>query len=326
MRIVGGVFLGLFLFLLWSWATLAIYYSNLPSLSLRAIAAGAFGLGSLGAFLWFPNRWRTIRYFLSAFLLVLVWWSLIPASNDRDWRPEVAVLAHATFDGDVVTVHNIRNFDYSTRDDFTIQYYDKTYDLATLQSVDFIVSYWGGIEAIAHTFLSFGFADGDYLAISIEVRPEKGETYHPIKGFFKQYELIYVIGDERDLVRVRANHRGEDVYLYRTTISPAQARILFQDMLRRANTLADEPAFYRTIGQNCTTSLINHFNLISPKKIRFHRKIVLNGYSDELAYERGRIASDLPFPEMKRAHRITEIAQAYDDDPEFSRKIRAKLG
>ncbi len=245
--------------------------------------------------------------------------------NDRNWKPEVAVLASATFNGNLVTVRNIRNFDYITENEFMLRYYDKTFDLNKLESVDFIVSYWDDLKAIAHTMLSFGFAGEDYLAVSIEVRGEKGEGYSGLKGLFKQYEIIYVVGDERDLVRLRTNYRGEDTYLYPTTLRPEETRALFVDILRQVGKLAEEPAFYRTLGRNCTTSLISHINAIPGQKVAFSRKLLMNGYSDQLAYERGRIRSNLPFNETKRLHFISPIAKKYNDDPEFSHKIRAEL-
>jgi hypothetical protein len=271
------------------------------------------------------NRRRTLRVFLCVFLLVALWWSLIPPSHDRDWPPEVAVLPRATFDGDRVTVHNIRNFDYKTKNDFQVRYYDKTFDLAELKSVDFIVSYWDQNKAIAHTMLSFGFEGGDYLMLSVEIRREKGEQYETLKGFFKQFEIIYVMGDERDLLRLRTNYRGEDVYLYPTTASPERGRALLVSILKRVNDLAESPVFYHTLGRNCTTSLVDHVNMVSEKPLPFQKKLILNGYSDELAYQRGTIASDLPFEEAKSKHFISNIAKQYNDDPRFSQKIRAHL-
>ena len=215
-RIVGVTLLGLFLFLFCALATLAIYYSNLPGPFLRTIAAGAFALGTLAAFLIFPNRLRTTFLFLGAFGMVVVWWSQIPASNHRNWKPDVAVLASATFNDNLVTVHNIRNFDYRTESDYTVRYYDKTFDLNKIESVNFIVSHWDNLQAIAHTMLSFGFAGGDYLTLSIEIRGEKGESYSGLKGLFKQYEIIYVLGDERDLIRLRTNYRPNDLNLTQT--------------------------------------------------------------------------------------------------------------
>ncbi len=202
-------------------AHLRLYFDGPEDDTLRTLLASAYavaGLAALGAYC--IRRFRRIATvaYAGLFVVLFVWWSMIEPSNDREWQPEVAVLPYATFDGDLVTVHNIRNFDYRTETDFTPAYYDRTYDLTQLDSVDLIAAYWMG-PMIAHTFLSFGFGD-DHLAISIEARKEATEGYSSIKGFFKQYELIYIVGDERDLIRVRTNYRKdppEDVYLYPLT-------------------------------------------------------------------------------------------------------------
>src|SRR5262249_10190001 len=203
------------------WGALAIYYSNLAGEGLRIILAAAFALFGAAVLVWYlfsTRRTRPCVVFLAVFLLLVAWWSTIPPKQDRDWAPEYAKPAHATINGDLVTIHNIRNFDYRTETDFTPRYYDKTFDLRQLDSVDLIASYWIG-DAIAHTIVSFGFAGKDFLALSIETRRERYESYSSIAGFFKQYELFYVVADERDLIRLRTNYRKdppEDVYLYRT--------------------------------------------------------------------------------------------------------------
>ena len=81
------------------------------------------------------------------------------------------------------------------------------------------MSYWSE-GLVGHTFLSFIFDNAPPLSISIETRPEVGEGFDPIASLFKQFELIYVVGDERDLVGVRTNHRRETVYLYRLNTRP----------------------------------------------------------------------------------------------------------
>jgi hypothetical protein len=203
------------------WGALAIYYSNLPSEDVRRILALAFSIFGAALLVWYlfsAKRTRPLLVFLGVFLLLVAWWSTIPPKQDRDWAPEYARLPHATINGDLITIHNIRNFDYRTETDFTPRYYDKTFDLRQLDSVDVIASYWMG-DAIAHTIISFGFSGKDFLAISIETRRERHESYSSIAGFFKQYELFYVVADERDLIRLRTNYRKdppEDVYLYRT--------------------------------------------------------------------------------------------------------------
>ena len=173
------------------------------------------------------------------FLLLLWRWQAIEPSNARDWQPESAVLSHASIDGERVTVHNVRNFDYRTETDFTPAYYDKTFDLRQLDSVDLVAVYWMG-PAIAHVFLSFGFG-GDHLAISIEARKERGEGYSTLRGFFRQYELIYVVADERDVIRLRTNYRKdppEAVHVYRLLGPAENLRRLFLEYMREINALA----------------------------------------------------------------------------------------
>src|SRR6266850_3345406 len=208
-----------------AWGALAIYYSNLPGEGLRTILAAVFTLFGVAMLVWYllsAKRFRPCFAFLAMFLLLVAWWSTIPASQDRDWAPEYTKLAYATINGDLVTFHNIRNFDYRSETDFTPRYYDKTFDLRQLDSADLIAVYWMG-DAIAHIMVSFGFEEHDFVTVSIETRKEVGETYDTIKGFFRQYELIYIVGDERDLIRLRTNYRKdppEDAYLYRTNVPP----------------------------------------------------------------------------------------------------------
>ena len=305
-----------------AWAALAIRYSDLPS---AQVLAALFVVGTLLAFAVLPRRGRTLVGFLVAFAVVLVWWRHIPASNDRDWQPEVARLAYADVDGDRVTIHNIRNFDYRSETDFTPGWYDATFDVYQLQSVDLIAAYWMG-DAIAHIFVSFGFADGRHVAFSVETRKERGESYSTIAGFFKQYELYYVVADERDVIRVRTNYRQprEDVYVYRAAVPPENARRLFLDYIRALNDLKDHPAFYNTLTTNCTTTILVHTR-VNPGAHPFNWKVLLSGYAPQYAYELGRLDTSLPFDELRRRSRVDDRAQAADQDPEFSQRIREGL-
>ena len=220
-----GILICLFVVILMTgWSMLAIYYSDLPGESLRTGLAIGFALAAALAFLLLPNRNRTLIGFLLVFAAVAAWWMTIPASNDRTWQRDVAVLPYAEVRGDLVTVHNIRNLAYRTETDFDARYYDKTFDLKQLDSVDLIAVYWMG-DAIAHVMISFGFQERDFVSFSIEIRKEDGEEYSTLKGIFKQYELTYIVGDERDLIRVRTDLRNppEDVYLFRTRISQENA-------------------------------------------------------------------------------------------------------
>jgi len=197
-------------------------------------------------------RWRAMGAFAVLCAAVIAFWTSIEPTNERDWQPDVAVLPYATFAGDLVTVHNIRNFDYRSESDYTVAYYDKTFDLRELRSVDIVTSYWMG-PAIAHVFLSFGFTGDHYLAISIEVRKSKGKAYSTLRGFFRQYELVYVAADERDVIRLRTNYRRdppEDVYVYRVRGSLEAARRLFMQYMEQMDALRTQPEFYNTLTTN----------------------------------------------------------------------------
>jgi hypothetical protein len=253
---------------------------------------------------------------------VLVGWSAIPARNDRNWQPDVAVLPYATMDGDLVTVHNIRNFDYRSETDFTPAYYDRTFDLTRLDSVDLFAVYWMGPN-IAHTLLSFGFGETDRLAVSIETRKEQGEGYSTIKGFFKQYELFYVVADERDVIRLRTNYRDpvEDVYLYRIRGSAADGRSLFLEYMRRINGLKERPEYYNTLTTNCTTAIWLNAQVV-PGPLPFSWKLLLSGHTPEYLYEQGLLDQSLPFAELRKRSWINARARAADGAEDFSERIR----
>src|SRR5262245_11687289 len=188
------------------WGVGALYYDGPGNALLRSVLAATFGLGTVGTLLWLPHRRRTLVGFALVWIALLAWWSTIRPSTARAWQPDVAVLPYAVVEGDRLTLHNIRNFEYRTDTDFTPRYYDKTFDLRQLDEVDRISSYWAG-EAIAHLMVSFGFGGQDFVAVSVETRKERHEAYSSIRGFFKQYELIYVVADERDVLRLRTTYR-----------------------------------------------------------------------------------------------------------------------
>jgi hypothetical protein len=306
-----------------AWSTMAVYYSNLPWGWLRAVAAAAYVVLLL-AFLVRVRPWWLARLMvLAGFGAVVTWFLLIPPSNNRDWQPDVAMLPYADLNGNEVTIHNIRNCDYRTETDYTVRHYDKTFDLDKLQTVDFYVVYWGS-PWIAHTMMSFGFGGGNYLCISIETRKQKGQEYSAIKGFFRQYELTYIIADERDLVRVRTNFRGEQVYLYRLKSDPAVAQLVFLDYLREVNRLYQQPEWYNAVTENCTTSIRGHTRPYVQNS-HFDWRILLNGRIDQMAYERKSLDQSLPFPELKARGLINDKAKAADQDPAFSKRIREGL-
>jgi hypothetical protein len=283
------------------------------------------GMGALVASRGDISRWRAVLPLAAVLALVAGWWSSLRPSNDRAWQPEVAVLPFATIDGDAVTVHNIRDFQYRTETEFSPRYYDRTFDLRRLEGVDLVAAYWMG-PAIAHLFLTFGFG-GDYLAISIEARKERSEGYSALAGFFRQYELIYVVADERDAIGVRTNYRKdppEDVYVFRTAGSIDRARRVFLDYMRAINDLRERPRFYNTLTTNCTNVILTHTR-VNPGHLPFSWKILLSGHAPEYAYDAGRLDRRLPFAELKLRSKVNAAAQAADQAPDFSRRIRAGL-
>jgi hypothetical protein len=308
------------------WAATAIYYSNLPG-PLRPWIAGIFAIGSLVALVGKFSTRQTRVVFLAGFACVLVWWLLMPPSNDRDWQPDLALLSWAEIAGDNVTIHNIRNCNYRTETDFTVRHYDKTYNLSKLKGIDFFLVYWGSPK-IAHTMLSFNFEDQGNVAFSIETRKEKGEEYSTIKGFFRQYEIIYVVADERDLVRLRTNFReagkGEDVYLYRMNVSPDIARKIFLHYVAEVNRLKERPEWYNALTENCTTSIRRHTMPYNPKA-RLDWRLIVNGYIDEMLYEQGAVDTSLPFVELKKRSYINPAAQTAGNAEDFSLRIRKGL-
>jgi hypothetical protein len=248
---------------------------------------------------------------------------LVP-TNRRDWAPELAVLARADFVGHQVTVHNIRDCHWRTATDFTLAYYDKTFDLDRIRSVDFIVVPFNEMPSLGHTMLSFGFDDGEQVAVSVETRHERDDEFSSIKGFFRQYELMYVVASERDVIQRRVDCDLTDVFLYRSTATRQQARKLFVNVMRRVDKLSKEPEFYNTLVNNCTTNIRNEINQLQPGRIPYDFRVLLPGYSDELAYDLGLIKREGSYQITRERARINYLAYKYRDDPEFSRKIRER--
>lgn len=230
------------------WGGMSLYYSGLPGF-LPSVAAVGFVIGALTIFV-------------------------------------LTLLPYATIEGSRVTIHNIRNCDYRSETDFTVQYYDKSFGLDTLTSIDLFLVDWG-LKSLVHTMVSFGFDDRDYIAVSIEARKEQGEGYSSVQGFFRQYELTYVVADERDVIRLRTNYRqGETVYLYRVQGNKELFRQVFLDYLHSINQLKEKAEWYNALLTNCTTQLRGH-TLPYFHKVFWDWRLLANGYADELAYEKG---------------------------------------
>ncbi len=306
-----------------AWSTLAVWFDGPASRPLAGALAIGLPVSSVGLVAFVRPFRRGLVAALLPVVAVALWWSSIPPSNNRDWSPDVTRAARATFEGSRVTIKNVRNFKYRSETDYDQYWETRTYDLDRVRGIDFFLSFWGP-TLIAHTIASWEFDDGQHVAISIEARKEKGEPYSAIRGFFRQYEIYYVVADERDLIGLRANHRGEQVYLYRFRATAPQARALLVEYLNEVNRLADGPRWYNALTQNCTTTIRYHAQQVAVAR-SFDWRILANGRFDELAYERGQIETSLPLAELRAHSNITERAKAAGDAPDFSARIRDGL-
>ena len=327
MKTLGKLLLALALLCLTAWGAAALLIAGPQDGQLSKALATGMGLLALIAVsrLWFKRGRRVTS---AALLLVAAawgfWWQSLAPSNDRPWQRDVAVLPSATIDGNLITLHNVRNFKYRSEYDYTPAYYDKQVRLDELVGVDLIATYWMG-PSIAHVFLSFAFADGQHVAVSIETRKEVGESYSTLNGFFRQYELYYVVADERDVIGLRTNHRQdppEQVYLYRLQGDLENARRLFMAYIERINQLHERPEFYNTLTTNCTTSIWMS-SLVNAQHLPFSWKLLASGYVPQYLHEQGRLlGGQRPFAELQREALVNDKALAAGDSPAFSRLIR----
>ena len=303
------------------WAIGAVHF-DFPWQSLRVSASIVLALVFAATLISIRGVWRKLAALVAVFGIVLAWWLTLKPSNEGNWQPDVAQLARAEVDGDVVTLHNVRNFDYRSENDYTPRWETRRVRLSQITGIDLALNYWGS-PWMAHPILSFQFADAPPVCFSIETRKKVGQSYSAIGGLYRQFSLIFIIAEERDVIRVRTNYRkGEDVYLYRTTITPAGARERFLQYVRSVNGINDKPRWYNAITTNCTTA-IRHQHPAS-ERMGWNWRLLLNGKADELMYERDAIVtSGLPFAELKQRALINSAAKAANDAPDFSARIRA---
>jgi hypothetical protein len=320
MLCAGALIVWLLLFLWTLWAFGALWF-DFPLAGLQPWVAGGFAVSALGVVILVKPRWRAKLVVAIGNLLVMVWWLSLQPLHHRDWKPEVAVTPHAVIEGDVVTFHNVRNFEYRTEEDFTPRYETRRIDMNKLRGVDLFLNYWGS-PYMAHPILSYDFGQDGRICFSIETRPEKGESYSAIGGLYRKFELIYIVADERDVVRLRSNFRkGEDVYLYR--VNAPHAKESFMEYVRTVNELHERPRWYHAITNNCTTAIRQQ--RAASKRAPWDWRMLANGLIDELMHEHGAIDRSLPFAELKRASHINPQAQAAGDAADFSQRIRAGL-
>lgn len=269
-------------------------------------------------------------------------------SHSRDWSNDQSVLPSAdiVYDADQlpqsVAFYNIRNNRYTSTTEYTVGHYNKTYDLSQLRGVYYIVEPFQGYDGSAHSFLSFQFegnpegfdasmVNDDFVAVSVEIRKEEGESFSAVKGLLNQYEIMYVVADERDVIDLRANHRNDDVYVYPLLITPDAAQQLFLSATKRVQGIYEQPEYYNTISNNCTTNIAHLAREIAPDLLpRWDMSYLLPAYSDELLYEAKLIrlpVEGMSYHDMREYYKVNTKAAPFkyasdEDRKYFSAAIR----
>ena len=308
------------LFVLWSTAAL---YIDFRIASLRVPVTVIYILGILAILIKFKSsRWTVILCLANCFC-VLLWWLNLKPSNEGAWQPDVDRTAWTEIDGDRITVHNLRNCDYRTEIEYSNCWSDRTLYLSQLRGVDFFLTNWG-LSFASHPIVSFQFGDNTHIAFSIEARYRPGQSYSTVLGTFRQFGLIFIVADERDVIRLRANYRkDEEVYMYRISADPRTVRAIFFTYVDYLNKLHENPEWYNEVTRNCTTTLDRQLTAVTANPQPWSYQYLLNGSIDELLYSRGRLVSDgLPFTELKRRAHINEVAHSVNQSPDFSALIR----
>jgi hypothetical protein len=322
LRAVGIAILWFALAVLTLWAAAALYVDFRIAV-LRIPVTLLYVLGVVTIFVKLKRSHWAVALYLLGFCCVLAWWLTLKPSNIGNWQPDVERTAWAEIDGDRVTIHNLRNCDYRTETDYANCWSDRTLYLSQIRAADLFLTNWG-IRFASHPIVSFQFGDNEHVAFSIEARYKTGQAYSTILGFFRQYGLIFVTADERDVIRLRTNYRkGEEVSLYRAKAQPETARAMFLTYVAYLNRLKDHPEWYNALTRNCTTAINKQLaaNVNNPQPWNY--QFIVNGTLDRLLYDRGRLVTGgIPFPELKQREHINAAAQAANRSPDFSSLIR----
>ncbi len=312
------------------WGTLALYYRVPQAFGINVALAVAFV--ALGAWsLWRSPRLRSLAVFAVAYFVLFAWWSSIEPRQDREWRPEVARVARAVVDGDHVRIENVRDFSYRSRNDFDERWTVREVDVSHITGVDFQLSFWA-MGPIGHTMLSFVFDNAPPLNVSIETRPEVGEGFDPLASLFKQFELVYVVGEERDIIRVRTAQRNEEVFMYHMRVSPAAAQRLFRVYVRRINELAARPEFYHLLSNSCTVNIVRYANVaggtadeLAQRLHEFDIRHLLNGWIDRYFYDQEMIDTSMSLSVLRVRSHVNDASNASPPDADYPARIRVGL-
>ena len=308
--------------LLTSWSSAALYL-DLPAERLRAPASLLYLALVIAAMFFFRRRYRGLMVAVAGFIIVTLWWFSLTPSSDRNWRSDDIATAYADIAANQITIHNVRNCDYRSETNYTCSWETRSYNLSKLRGIDIFITWWGS-PWIAHPIASYDFGAQGHVAISIETRHAVGEEYSSVRGFFRQYMLIYTVSDERDVIRLRTNYRkDEEVYLFHTTVDPEMARHIFTEYLQRTNSLHRHPEWYNALTNNCTTNIAVSAAEAQQKRVPFDWRVLLNGKMDEMMYEHGTLSTGgLLFAALKEQAHVNTAAKAAGDSSGFSKLIR----
>lgn len=318
------------------WTTLAAYFSLNNrfwlAVVVTVVVAGVYLSARAERFrfiewlrLPWSTKWRsTLALTVSALVAVYYFGFVTPDANQL-WAPEQARVPHIEIAGDKVQVDDVRNFNWHTATDFTPGFYSRTYDVSKLDSMYYIVASMPKWEGVAHVFVSFGFSDGQFVSVSVEGRRRKGQPYRLIPSMFRQFQLIYIVGDERDVVGLRGAIWKKPVYFYPVRSTPERKRAIFLDMMERAHSLEEQPEFYHLIFNNCMNNITHHLRRLGGRTLPFDLQVLLTGFSDRVAYYLGFIDTDLPFAKARAAFRVDQWMQTVPLDEKFSERLREQL-
>jgi hypothetical protein len=301
------------------WFALAIHYHiRQPWLrfviSLAPLTVVSVSLCLLPVLPWVFSIWLTLM------VIAILWWNSLRPKLDGDWLEGMKVLPQAEVLGNTLRISNFRHFSYSQSGEALHHYEERSFDLTRLSSIDYFLAHWSG-PIIAHTLVSFGFDDGEFLCVSVEARRERWQNYSPLWGLFRAYQLIFVVGDERDIIRLRTNIRREQVYMYRLQLTQEHLRRLLSDYIERLNKLHTRPEWYNSVASNCTTNLFYQGRAKVPWWVL--PRILLNGLSARAMYQLKFLDQQVPFEELQSRCAIRERALAAGDALDFSKHIRS---
>ena len=263
---------------------------------------------------------------LAALLVALI--VLRRPRADRTWAVDQSTPPTIAVKGDTVWVGGLRDFRWAPDGTAVPSYLEGAYAVRDVRRVWFALAPFANrYRGLAHSFLSFELTGDRFVAVSVEARREADERYSLVGGLLRGFEIIYVVGTEEDLLGARAQ-RGDTLFLYPSVATPQQAGAVFLDMMRRARSTQERPEFYHTLFNNCNTNLRRHVNRATGARLPWGWGILLPGFSDALALERGLLDTGLSLEEARARFRVDHRVRAAlaEADTGFSRRIREGKG